>query len=89
MLVSNSSILASSPFNAFIAVFNSLQYKSYPTASICPCCSAPKTFPAPLISKSRIAIFIPEPNSVNSLIAFKRLVASSFSSLPLLYSIKA
>jgi len=43
--------------------------------------------PAPLISKSLIAILNPEPNSVNSFIAFNLLSAISDNNLSLLYVI--
>lgn len=42
----------------------------------------PRTEPAPLISRSFIAILNPEPKRVNSLIASSRLVAISLSTLP-------
>ena len=58
---------------------------SYPTCSKCPDCISPSRLPAPLISKSLIAILKPEPNSVNSFIAFSLLSASSESILSFLY----
>ena len=42
-------------------------------------------FPAPRISRSRIAILMPEPSSVNSRIAWRRFSASSFNILSRLY----
>ena len=43
-----------------MAPFNSLQYKSKPIAFIYPCCSVPRILPAPLISRSFMAILKPE-----------------------------
>ena len=61
-----------------------LEFQSKPTVIMCPLCSAPSTLPAPRISRSRIAIFSPEPNSVNSLMVISRLYASVESVLPFL-----
>ena len=79
---STSSVSASSPFSIATASSKSFRYISYPTASIWPCCLFPKSEPAPRISRSRIAILKPEPNSVYSLIASSLRVAISVSSLP-------
>ena len=65
-----------SPFSSFTTSFNSLLYISYPTCSICPDWTSPKILPAPLICKSLVAILNPEPNSVNSFIAFNLWLAS-------------
>ena len=56
----------------------------------CPCGDFHRSkLPAPLISKSRIAILNPAPNSVNSFIAFNLLSATSLNSLSGLYVIYA
>ena len=52
---------------------------------MCPDWISPSMLPAPLISKSLMAILNPEPNSVNSFIAFNLLSATSDNSLSLLY----
>ena len=88
-LVSKSDCSVFSPRNLLTASLSILQYKSYPTASICPCCLAPSRLPAPRISKSRMEMRKPEPKSVNSLMAAKRFSATSLSSLSLLYIRKA
>ncbi|OQC70308.1 MAG: hypothetical protein BWX47_00467 [candidate division Hyd24-12 bacterium ADurb.Bin004] len=48
----------------------------YPIDSTCPCCLAPRNSPAPLISRSLIAMCHPEPSSVNRWIDSSRLRAS-------------
>ena len=48
-----------------------------------PLCSAPRRFPAPLISRSLIAIFIPLPNSAKSLMALSLFSAISVRTLSL------
>src|SRR5881398_3635993 len=40
-----------------------------------PCCSAPSRLPAPRISRSRMAIWNPEPSAVNRLAAISRFTA--------------
>jgi len=52
-------------------------YKSKPTSAICPDCSPPKRFPAPLISKSFNATCIPAPKSVLVAIVVRRSWANS------------
>lgn len=54
------------PLFSLTASARSFRYISYPTASMCPCCWAPRRLPAPRISMSRMAILNPAPNSVNS-----------------------
>ena len=73
-----------SPRSSATASSSSFIYISKPTVIMCPLCSAPSTLPAPRISRSRIAIFSPEPNSVNSLMVISRLYASVESVLPFL-----
>ena len=77
------------PCISFTTSSSNLQYVSYPTCSMWPDCISPRRLPAPLISKSLIAILKPEPNSVNSFIAFNLLSATSDNSLSLLYVIYA
>ena len=83
------SSFTSIPCDSFITSSNKLQYVSYPTCSKCPDCISPSKLPAPLISRSLIAILKPEPNSVNSFIAFSLLSATSDNSLLRLYVIYA
>ena len=87
--VSKSVCSTGSPFNCFTASFNILQYRSYPTAAMCPCWTFPSRFPAPRISKSFMAILKPLPKSVNSLMASNLFWATSFKSLSRLYIKKA
>src|SRR5881398_1764614 len=47
-----------------------------------PCCSAPSRLPAPRISRSRMAIWNPEPSAVNRLAAISRHTALG-SGLPI------
>ena len=60
------SSLNSSSFNSRIASSSSLWYVSNPKSVMNPLCSAPSRFPAPRISKSRMAILKPSPKSENS-----------------------
>ena len=62
----NSSIF--SPFLLLSSSSNIFIYNSIPTESMYPDCSLPRTSPAPLIDKSRIAILKPLPSSVKFLI---------------------
>ena len=48
-------------------------------------CSAPSRLPAPRISRSRMAILKPEPNSTYSRMAVSRLAATSVSTFPARY----
>ena len=73
------------PCISFTTSSSKLQYVSYPTCSKCPDWISPSRLPAPLISKSLIAILNPDPNSVNSFIAFNLLSATSASILSFLY----
>src|SRR5881394_3950448 len=52
-------------------------YSSKPSAATCPDCSSPSRLPAPRISRSRSAIFTPEPSSVKSDSAVSRWAASA------------
>ena len=83
------SSFTSIPCDSFITSSNKLQYVSYPTCSKCPDCISPSKLPAPLISRSLIAILNPEPNCVNSFIAFNLLSATSVNNFSLLYVIYA
>ena len=82
--VSNCSAGAS-PRASFTASWSILQYRSYPTASMWPLCSAPSRFPAPRISRSRMAILNPLPRSEYSRMAASRFSATSLSILFLRY----
>src|SRR6266702_397634 len=55
------------------------RYISNPTAAIAPCCSVPRTLPAPRISRSRRAILNPWPSSCSPEMTSSRLSAFSVS----------
>ena len=55
---------AALPSSAATASSSIATYSSKPTAATWPDCSSPSRFPAPRISRSRIAILNPEPSSV-------------------------
>src|SRR5207244_2935160 len=65
------------PRCSFTASSRSCAYSSNPTAATCPCCSAPRMFPAPRISRSLIAILNPAPSSLASKTAWSRFRACS------------
>ena len=64
------------PCSRAVAVLSIWQYRSNPTAAMCPLCSVPRRFPAPRISRSRMAILKPLPSAVYCLMAFTRFRAS-------------
>ena len=66
------SSLNSSCFNSCTASSRIRVYASNPIFSMKPLCSAPRRFPAPRISRSRMARLNPDPSSVNSSTACSR-----------------
>mmetsp|Transcript_3145 Transcript_3145/g.9168 ORF Transcript_3145/g.9168 Transcript_3145/m.9168 type:complete len:208 (+) Transcript_3145:541-1164(+) len=67
----------SSPRSNRIDFFSMRIYKSNPTRAAIPLCSVPSRLPAPLISKSRLAMSKPDPSSESSPIACRRIMACS------------